>query len=104
MYLQTSRLQYNLRSKGVFQKALSDFFCKTIAKILYIKNKYITTKNNPSENSDKGVHSLRHTFVTRAIECGMDVKTFRNTRTQERNDNVKSLCALFMGTQVRNDE
>ncbi|MDD6360656.1 MAG: tyrosine-type recombinase/integrase [Eubacteriales bacterium] len=73
--MQTSRLQYNLRRKGVFQKALSDFFCKTIAKILYIKNKYITTKNNPSENSDKGVHSLRHTFVTRAIECGMDVKT-----------------------------
>ena len=40
--------------KVFFKKHSLIFFCKTIAKILYIKNKYITTKNNPSENSDYG--------------------------------------------------
>ena len=50
----------------------------------------------------KGFHSLRHTFATRALECGMDVKTLAEI-LGHKNATVKQpliICNEFRGTRV----
>ena len=59
------------------KKSDSDYIISSKGKPLYIRSYQRSFDLLLKELSieHKGFHSLRHTFVTRAIECGMDVKT-----------------------------
>lgn len=52
----------------------------------------------------KGFRSLRHTFATRALECGMDVKSLSEILGRKNATITLNRYAHSLWEQVRNDE
>lgn len=55
--------------------------------------------------SDVHFHTLRHTFATRCVEAGFEIKIAeRNIGTCHYNDYIKSLCACLIRVKTRKYE
>lgn len=73
--------------------------CKPVTIRSYQRSFALLLKKH--EISHKGFHSLRHTFATRALECGMDVKTSTEKTYRIKNVNYQYSCEIIARLVVK---